>query len=528
MITKPPLVKAIHKVLRSLGVTFMASVPALSAMAETTAFEYHGYARSGIGSSGKGGKQACFKAAGAPFKHRLGNECESFVEQKLAATLATDNGTEFRLNTLLAYQTQQQNEWEDPGDDNNGFALRELNIVARNIFPALPGAQLWAGKRYYQRHDVHQLDWYYWSVSGPGAGLEKIDLGFSKLSLAWVRNEVSVMKDTAITTTRTTYDGTTESTFKKVQPLSDYGKDQNYTETRTDIGKTIVPGNGGPTKSEPIHTISWDEEKITTNVVDVRLGDIKLTDSISLDFGLGYGKGSPGNKIANKKFFDKDGFMGTAQLTFGFPMGGFNKLVFQYATDAMTGPGLGQAGVTSQTSKWFSGSKLARVINFGQIPLIGRLDTTYVIAWSQLDYSEEAQTEMLSPDKLTWVTVGIRPQWKWSELTSTVLDFGWDKVTNGADFTVFENDKVHKEFADSQMFKVTLAQQFHPRFGAWVRPVLRVFVTYANWDELECPAGAVNCKPNTAGIDGDKGLITDNFGKATDGITFGVQMEAWW
>ena len=521
-----PLGSALRNALRSLGMVSIAVVPALSAVAETTNFEYHGYARSGIGSSGKGGKQACFKPAGAPFKHRLGNECESFVEQKLTATLATDNGTEFKLNTLIAYETQQQNEWENPKDDGNSFALRELNVVARDIFPALPGAELWAGKMYYQRHDIHQMDWYYWDVSGPGAGLQNINLGFSKLSLAWIRNEASVMHDSSVTTTKTTYDGNTESMFKKVQPLSDYGKDQNYTETRTDISKTVVPGS--LSKSEPSHTISWDEKKVTTNIIDVRLGDLKLSDSFSLDLGLSYGKGSPGDNVSNKSFYDKDGFMGTAQLTYGFSKGGFNKLVFQYATDAMTGPGLGQSGLTSQTSKWFTGSKLTRVIDFGQIPIMNRLDTTYVLAWSQLDYSREAQAEMLSPGKLTWVSLGIRPQWKWSELTSTVLDFGWDEVTNGADFTIFEDDKVRKEFADSQMFKVTLAQQFHPRFGAWVRPVLRVFVTYANWDELKCPAGAVNCKPNTAGIDGDHGLISDNFGRATDGVTFGVQMEAWW
>lgn len=521
-----PLVSALRTALRSLGMVSIASVPALSAVAETTNFEYHGYARSGIGSSSKGGKQACFQVAGAPVKHRLGNECESFVEQKLSATLATDNGAEFRLNTLIAYSTDQQVVWEEPG-----FALMELNVVGKDIFPVLPGAQLWAGKMYYQRHDIHQLDWYYWNVSGPGAGLENIDLGFGRLSLAWVRNEASVIHDSSVTTTSIAYDSSDpikETTTTKVQPLSDFGLDQNYTATEN--VKTVVPT---PDNLEPpdSYAISQDEKRITTNIIDVRLGDIKLSDSLNLGFGFGYGKGSPGDKVANKAFYDKDGFMGTAQLTYGFPMGGFNKLVFQYATDAMTGPGLGQSGVTSQTSKWYTGSKLARVLNFGQIPIMNRLDTTYVVGWSQLDYSREAQAEMLSPDKLTWITVGIRPQWKWSELTSTVLDFGWDKVTNGADFTIVEDGKVRKEFADSQMFKVTLAQQFHPQFGSFVRPVLRLFVTYANWDELKCPTAGVvvgGCNSGTAGIAGDKDLIADNFGTATDGMTFGIQMEAWW
>ncbi|AMO55311.1 maltoporin [Endozoicomonas montiporae] len=493
MTQKPsPVTSALRSALCSLGVVSLATVSTPTAFAETmdekfsSAAErmdltYYGYARSGVGSSAKGGKQACFQAAGAPVKHRLGNECETFTDQGLQATLATDNGTVFKLNTLIAYKTQQQNEWEQPSKDPNEFALRELNVSAENIFPALPGAKLWAGKKYYQRHDVHQLDWYYWNVSGPGAGIEDIDVGFGKFHLAWIRNETSVVKGTTIT------------------------------------------GN----------KLKYDEEKIATNIIDLRLSDLKLSEHFSLELGLEYGKGSPGDKIDNKKFFDRDGFMGTAQLTYAFPMGGFNKFAVQYATDAMTGPGVGEDGRTSQNSKWFSGSKMARVLNFGQIPIIDRLDVTYVIGWTQMDYSKDAQNHMKTPDKMDWFTVGIRPQWKWSELTSTVLDFGFDKVKNGAEFNIAGKSagattSPTKQYADSKLYKVTIAQQFHPRFGAWVRPVIRVFATYANWDELKCPAGALECDPSTAGLSGDRKLIKDNFGKATDGMTFGVQMEAWW
>lgn len=36
------------------------------------------------------------------------------------------------------------------------------------------------------------IDFYYWDISGPGAGLETIDLGFGKLSVAATRNSESV------------------------------------------------------------------------------------------------------------------------------------------------------------------------------------------------------------------------------------------------------------------------------------------------------------------------------------------------
>ena len=501
-----PLTSALRFALYSLGVVSLTTISGPGALAETmdekygSAAErmdltYYGYARSGIGSSTKGGKQACFQAAGAPFKHRLGNECETYSEQGLQATLATDNGTIFKMNTLIAYDVEQQEDWENPSKDNNNFALREVNIIAENVFPALPGTKLWAGKRYYRRHDVHQLDWYYWNLSGPGAGIEDINAGFGKFHLAWIRNEANVI-------------------FSSDYTLPDPTIDNPYDE-------------GG---------FTYKERKITTNILDFRLSDLKLADGLTLELGLNYGKGSPGDKVPDKKNYDKDGYMGTAQLSYAFPMGGFNNFVVQYATDAMTGPGLGDDGRTSQTSKWFSGSKMTRFIDFGQIPIMDRLDVTYVVGWTQMDYSRDIERTAMAPNKLDWFTVGIRPQWKWSELTSTVLDLGWDKVKNGAEF-VFSNKQptssttlYRKEFADSQLYKVTLAQQFHPRFGAWVRPVIRMFVTYANWDEIKCPANVVpgSCSPSTVGIGGDRKLIAENFGRATDGMTFGVQMEAWW
>jgi maltoporin len=61
-------------------------------------------------------------------------------------------------------------------------------VQGKNLIEWLPGSTIWAGKRFYQRHDVHMIDFYYWDISGPGAGIENIDLGFGKLSLAATRS----------------------------------------------------------------------------------------------------------------------------------------------------------------------------------------------------------------------------------------------------------------------------------------------------------------------------------------------------
>ncbi|WP_261928084.1 carbohydrate porin, partial [Vibrio aestuarianus] len=50
-------------------------------------------------------------------------------------------------------------------------------------------ATLWAGKRYYQRHNVDLADFYYWNISGAGAGVEGIQTEAGKLSVAWIRTD---------------------------------------------------------------------------------------------------------------------------------------------------------------------------------------------------------------------------------------------------------------------------------------------------------------------------------------------------
>src|SRR5438105_1635651 len=53
-------------------------------------------------------------------------------------------------------------------------------------------ATLWLGKRYYQRHDVHAMDFFYWNNSGDGVGIENIDAGIGKFHVALRRDNADV------------------------------------------------------------------------------------------------------------------------------------------------------------------------------------------------------------------------------------------------------------------------------------------------------------------------------------------------
>jgi maltoporin len=170
-----------------LGLALLMAFAAQGAMAGT---EFNGYLRSGSGSTNKGGNLACFRlnqgsslnqgsvtAAG-----RLGNECDTYGELALSSTSEND-GTKWGVHTLLAIGTQQVADYEQTVP-----AFRESYASAQGFGDgALAKATVWVGKRYYNRKDVHIVDFFWLQVTGPGAGIENVDLGMGKFSYAIMR-----------------------------------------------------------------------------------------------------------------------------------------------------------------------------------------------------------------------------------------------------------------------------------------------------------------------------------------------------
>lgn len=155
-----------------------AAVAALFAT-QASAFDFHGYFRSGIGWGSKDGGQTCFKLPGARGNgnFRLGNECETYGEAQFDHTLYDGkDGVKFDYHIMFAYVAGQQGDFENLAQNGNQFALRQNWVEAKNL-PFLNGGSAWIGKRYYQRHDVHINDFFYWDTSGPGAGIEKVKFG---------------------------------------------------------------------------------------------------------------------------------------------------------------------------------------------------------------------------------------------------------------------------------------------------------------------------------------------------------------
>lgn len=161
----------------------MAAALALTA-GPAAAVELHGYLRSGIGGSAPSGNQVCFVPAQIGYKFRLGNECENYAELEFGQSLYRDKaGVEFKYVGMLGYKTGALRDAEPLNAQSNEFQLRQNYVIATGI-PFLNGASAWVGKRYYHRNDVHIIDFYYWDPSGPGVGVDDIDLGFAKLAVA--------------------------------------------------------------------------------------------------------------------------------------------------------------------------------------------------------------------------------------------------------------------------------------------------------------------------------------------------------
>ena len=432
--------------LRKLPLAVAVAAGVMSAQA--LAVYFHGYARSGIGWTGSGGEQQCFQATGAQSKYRLGNECETYAELKLGQEVWKEGDKSFYFDTNVAYSVSQQNDWESTSP-----AFREANVQGKNLIDWLPGSTIWAGKRFYQRHDVHMIDFYYWDISGPGAGLENIDVGFGKLSLAATRS-------------------------------SESGGSATFAD-RDALGNRVY------------------DNIVPNDVFDVRLAQMEINPGGTLELGVDYGHTNVPDNYYLQPDASKDGWMFTAEHTQSI-LKGYNKFVLQYATDAMTsnGKGVPQGGsINNDGSMW-------RVLDHGAVSLADDWDMMYVAMYQDINLDNNNGTK--------WWTVGVRPMYKWTPIMSTLLEVGYDNV------------KSQKTGDSNNQYKITLAQQWQAGDSIWSRPAIRLFATYAKWDEKWGYANGDSGAGYTSGVAyNDTSAKTFSRGDS-DEWTFGAQMEIWW
>jgi maltoporin len=164
-------------------------------------FEFHGYFRSGYGLNSKGGQQIAFQAPGALAKYRLGNEADTYGEFIFVNNWLNPNEDSGRgwLKTevmLEANTTNSTNYASFPQTVVNGqvtsggndqFRLREAFVRGGHFLGnQQTGAIFWGGERYYRRFHIDIDDFFPLDLSGYGGGLEDLNVGVGKASVAFL------------------------------------------------------------------------------------------------------------------------------------------------------------------------------------------------------------------------------------------------------------------------------------------------------------------------------------------------------
>jgi maltoporin len=147
-----------------------------------------------------------------------------------------------------------------------------------------------------------------------------------------------------------------------------------------------------------------------------------------------------------------------------------------------------------------------------EVPVLGELETTHFLLtehmliqpndrWSVMPaFVFDRRTGGTAGTGVdTWVSFGARPVLNFSDHLSLAVEAGFDYT------------KSDQNNYEGWLRKVTVAQQIGAGREFFSRPVVRFFVTYANWSSAF--RGLVGGVP---------------YANSTNGLSFGVQAESWW
>jgi len=264
--------------------TLVVLVAALTATG-ASAFEFHGYFRDSAAFNSKGGGQVCFQLPGSDFKARLGNECERYLEMEFSEK-GKLNSVDWQVVFMPASAMSTSSA------DTNSLFLQQMWAGLK--FNDWDGITLWAGRRYWKRHDVHSIDWFYWNPAqgNAAAGVEDVKLGgFGKAAVTVIKIDAT---------------------------------------TNPALGTYLVP--------------------------DIRAYDIPLNTDGTLEVGLDFGLATDQNHfLGATRALGSPLF--TVQHNQANIFGGSNTLAFQYGTGAFSkesgdGPGQLLSGGTIDNKQW--------------------------------------------------------------------------------------------------------------------------------------------------------------------------------
>ena len=429
--------------------------------------------RSGLNYGSQGGNAYCFGNGNqGHLLGRLGDECDTYAELSLSQEVYNKANNKFTVHTLVTYGTnesnydEQGNSWQGVGKGGDGARAGNDGTAAWNgqrlsfreayVDYEMPsGITLWAGKRFYQRKDIHIMDLYYLNNSGNGFGVENIGVGnLGSLSFALIKHQVD-----------------------------------------------LLPGSG-------------NNNDINSYKLDARWNGIPLWTDATLDVALIYAWQNL-SRTQKNAFDHNNGFLGFIEWTQGNFLGGFNKLSFTYGTDALDYVGAlngGNHAGDNVIPANEDGSGF-RFIDWGVIEQSKwNLGYAILFAHKHANGRNYEGANWSHPTGNDWAFV-LRPSFKWSDYTSTVLEFGLTSQRNtgwnGWAHGNWDDNGFHAKKDRVGATKLTLAQQWSPATHFWARPSIRVFASWLSGSLMD---------NRYTGLSQDK----------NHEYIFGAQVEAWW
>ncbi|SFH82175.1 maltoporin [Paraburkholderia megapolitana] len=225
---------------------------------------------------------------------------------------------------------------------------------------------------------------------------------------------------------------------------------------------------------------------------DLQLSGVHPNRDGELQFGLSYIPARAPVSGSNGLMQDAhSGWSITMQHVQSNLLGGKNKLAFQYGTGP--GTGLSYTGTLSNDHRY----KSLRVLDAFDWQAT-RDFGGQVVGIYQRDIAPSGGSQ-------TWVSMGVRPAYAFTQHIKLQGDFGHDLVTPSGGPT-------------RKLLKASVALTLAMDRSFWSRPELRVFYTYAHWNQAAQAAAAPGDPLSTTGI----------FGTSRTGSTVGTQMEWWW
>jgi maltoporin len=289
-------------------------------------------------------------------------------------------------------------------------------------------------------------------MSGTGGGVEDIDLGFGKIAVAWFRN------------------------------VNDQFRTLDVTDA--DGNPATIDLSGGSVDGGRINVLDNAQNRF-----DLRLYGIETNPGGNLTIGLDLR-----HIDEDRDNFDPDNGWGVNLLHFQNDVfGGFNKIIFQYGRDAAAN--IGNGFIISDAN---DGNNDADPWTFRVVEQMLVQPTDDFSALGTIIYERNEDWFYTDGRDRTWFSAGIRPKYYFNDYLNLAFEVGYDYVDI--------DDKT------SHLWKFTPALQLSAGRGFFARPAIRIFATYATWDDTAT----------------ERGIAEGRFDDDDSGWTYGVQAETWW